>query len=351
MTAHTRKNGRRLGGGLAALGALAAFALTPSLLATPASALSPLPPPPVTSTRSISFTDGRGLLGEGVGCTLSPLAVDWLTQAAKMARLGYTVQPNLVPAYVDEGARKPTGRKCSGVNGSHIYMSLADATANRDLYGGQPQTSGLKYRVMTSLTRDLQVEEACGARDWMLAHGFNRFAGMFAPAAPTNQNLTDEIVTQVIQPCGFIKARTYGGVTVTKYQPLRTDGTRMAVNVRGKLNPVGYYRTLSVNGGSCPLTWQCTSGSKRTYMKPALLIRDLTDAPADSHMIVQAYRLVQGNQPGLWNCDGPVETHATYAAETYCANDYDEVVAAAAALGWVNNNPQSVLETWGWRAP
>lgn len=321
---------RRVLAPLTALLMLLAFAWS----ATPAKASGPTIVP--RQTRFLSVLVGRGTAFEAVGCRLAPGAVNVLEVAAWSHQRGVSLSSNLVPNYMDT-----TGHRfCQG---SIAYQTAWDAKQLADKYGSRHITSGMGYKVLTTLTHDEQVAEVCGARDYLEGMGFTSVTGMYAPATPyTPGEVTDEIVNDVIKPCGFKMTRDYGS-RVWPYQPMRADGTRVRVNVEDDQNPAGYHRVLSVNGGSCPTTWVCGDGGDRHYMQPAELIRDLHDAPAGSHMMLQIYRVVRGNVPGKWTCDGP--NHATYAAEVYCYSDYqrfinnipDDVVVA---------DPLTVANTW-----
>lgn len=313
--------------------AIATLALVASLTPTPSHA---------ADTRYVSFLVGRGLYAQSEGCKQMPGTVTTMQVAAYAHRLRIPMSANLIPTYVDAGNG---GRFCHG-GGMHLYLSLTDTRTLRDRYGWQHLTSGLAYRQMTTLSRTEQKREACGALNWMDAHGFNRARGLFAPANPDGPNMSDQALA-VAKSCGYVKIRDYGYRTWA-LAPRRADGSRIDTNVRGHLDPDGYYRTKSVNGGDCPATVQCGTGANRRYMLPAEMLNDLQDAPRGSHMVIQAYRWVTGKSRGWWNCDGPVEAHWTKQAELYCWGDYKRILDGL-PTDYIATDPLTVARAWGTR--
>jgi len=296
-------------------------------------------------TRYVTFSVARGLYAEAINCAVAPGAVDTFRVANYAARLGIPVSSNLIPARVDASRTAPNGHLC--LHSTHLYMNLGEAHALRDRYGSQMLTSGKQYRVMVDLTRAEQIDEACGALTWMTNRGFTNARGMFAAAYPGGREpLTDDIVTEVVRgTCGYVWARNYGAYTA-RYHPVRADGTRIRTNVRGNLHPVGYYRVVSVNGYSCPPTALCNSDGGSVYMQPAGILRDLRDAPPDSHMVIQGYRFVSGDYPRRWHCTGPSSEHWTRAIETYCWEDFRWIMDNLPA-DYVATDPLTVARAWG----
>lgn len=316
-----------------------ALALTACTGGEPSATPSPDPTYPA-DTRFLSVLVGRGTAFEAEGCRIAPGAVDVREVAQWSYEHGVRLSPNLVPAYLATG-----DRYCQGSRKEIGYLTLAEAKALTKTYAARPITSGSAYRVLTTLTHDQQVQEVCGAKDTLAKDGFPSVTGMFAPATAAAQGeVTDQIVDDVIRPCGFLMVRDYGART-WKYQPKRADGSRIKVTVRTDQDPAGYHRVVSINGGSCPAAWTCGDGGDRPYTSPDDLVRDLADAPPGSHMMVQFYRLVSGDVPGKWTCDGPVAQHATYAAEVYCYDDYQAFVQSVPP-DVVVTDPRTVAHSW-----
>lgn len=289
-----------------------------------------------TGTRYVTFGVGRAQFAEGVGCRVAPGAVTIREVTRYAGSLGIPFSPNVITNWTDEGARtEDNGRYCTS-GGKHIHMSWADLAHNRDEYGGQALTSGRNYLTMVDQTREVQRREACGALADMRERGHYNAWALFAAAMPGDKPGINDEVARNVQACGYTWLRAYGGYGTT------------TSNVRGNLPPEGYYRSNSVNGGSCPDHWDCTANA-RQYKDPAEFIEDLRNAPRNSHTIIQIYRIVEGYQPGKWRCDGPASDHMTYATELYCKNDLYRILEAADRLGFVATGPATVARAWGLR--
>jgi hypothetical protein len=251
---------------------------------------------------------------------------------------GFTLTGTIVTTWI-----KPSARNC--IEGMPLepfpkpilLPSWANLTSLRATYPFfDLVAAGRRYVSMKSLTPAQQRQEACGARDVLVAHGV---AAPIALYAYVNNQFTAAMNTMVRTQCGYVLGRRYGGTANT----LSTVGS-------------GFLTVFSINGGRCSdTTLPCSDlVTPRDYTPPSQLYTYNHPAPG-TWVVPQFYRLVSGAKTTgrlQWNCNGPGKSHFTFdqggnSTELYCAVDYYASFANEPARVAKNLNIRQVETEWG----
>jgi hypothetical protein len=309
--------------------------LSIGLMVVAAGTASAAPPPaPAYVTPLIAHTAWTAT----EGCTAVP-SVQTLPQALRALKSrGFTLTGTIVTTWI-----KPRVRNC--IEGMPLdpfpkpilLPSWADLATLRGRYPFFDLVSaGVHYVAMTSLTPAQQRQEACGARDVLVAHGV---ASPIALYAYVNNKFTTAMNAMVRSRCNYVLGRRYSA----------TANTPSSV-------ASGFLNVLSINGGKCsdPALPCATLDTRFVYTAPSMLYTYNHPAPG-TWVVPQYYRLVSGAKtsgPLRWNCNGPPASHFTFdqggnSTELYCAVDYYASLASEPAHVVTNLNIRQVEAKWG----
>jgi hypothetical protein len=272
------------------------------------------------------------------GCKAVP-GVQTLPQAlAAHNSQGFTLSGTIVTTWI-----KPSARNC--IEGMPLepfpkpilLPSWANLASLRARYPSfDLVAAGMHYVSMTSLTTMQQRQEACGARDVLVAHGVPAPIALYAYV---NNKFTAAMNTMVRSRCGYVLGRRYGS----------TANTPSTVSS-------GFLTVFSINGGRCTdMTLACSRLDTRfPYTAPSALYA-YNHPAAGAWVVPQFYRLVTGTKTTgalRWNCAGPPSSHFTFdqggnSTELYCANDYYASLANEPAYVKKALNIRQVEAEWG----
>ena len=240
---------------------------------------------------------------------------------AEIARRGMVPTGSVVTSFVNEttvGCKKPA-----------LYPSWADLQAWHTQYGLELVSSGATKAKFNQIDAAHQWSESCGTLPAFQVHGFSRAWRLFNYP---NDSWTLDAQSSVVGNC-FAWGRDYAN----------------KINTRsGQASPwFGYVKQLV--GGSCndpalPCYNPAVAPGKR-YMLPATIAKWMSPH-SDAWRVIQIYRLVDGAQPGLWDCTA-ADPRAHWAAvtETYCFGDLKTLLDAVSP-STVVTDPAGVARVW-----
>ncbi|MDX6533757.1 MAG: hypothetical protein QOF68_1501 [Gaiellales bacterium] len=268
----------------------------------------------------------------------SRMAVDAADRCVKdntnVLRLDADVAPalasrGLLPTGTVQTKTTQEGSRFCGHWGLSLFASWADLQMMRDGFGWA-LVSHSRHRAdyLPTMTPQKQWDETCGSLLDLRAHGHIRGGGFFA--YPNNRQ-NDGLQADFAGQC-FAFGRRYGAGMTT-----RTAGVA----------PPYWQSTGQFIGGRCNDTsLPCAHVAPGRYTSPDSMINRLRALRNDQWFTLQAYLLVEGSRPGLWDCTAPNwEAHWTTDAERYCWNDYQRVLSAIPA-NVVVTDPQTVADAW-----
>jgi hypothetical protein len=240
---------------------------------------------------------------------------------AEIAGRGMRPTASVVTAFVKEttvSCKKPA-----------LYPSWADLTSWHAQFGLELVSSGATKAKFTQIDPAHQWSESCGTLPVFEAHGFTRAWGMFNYPM---DSWTIGAQSSIVANC-FAWGRDYAN----------------KINTRsGQAAPwLGYVKQLV--GGSCndpalPCYNPAAPPGKR-YTLPSTIATWMSPHN-DAWRVIQVYRLVDGAQPGLWDCTA-ADPRAHWAAvvEAYCFGDLKTLLGAVSAATIVTD-PAGVARAW-----
>jgi hypothetical protein len=260
-----------------------------------------------------------------------------------VARLDTVVAPTLAQMGLDPmgtietGPTRPSTYWCGHYN-STLFASwdLARQLAAQDGWTFGSHSASYPDSQSAWSVRDV-VGETCASEQTLAAQGLPGGQGLFAwpnnyvhqPALPDVEGCFD-----FSRP----NAKTYV-----------TDQSTAAA-------PPYFAAMRPLNGGTCndPAAACFTSTAplaEGTYTLPSRVIGMLGQMSGAQWSILQAYVLVTGSRPGMWDCTSvDPKQHWTDDTERYCWNDYLSIVQAIPA-GITVTDPATVAAAWGRTAP
>ena len=216
--------------------------------------------------------------------------------------------------------------------------SLAQQLASQDGWSFISHTATYPYNdtLWSALSPQGMYDETCGSAQRITAHGL---PGANGSLAWPNGYVYDPATTDV-QAC-YDFGRTFGnGITdqATGTAPPYEESARG-------------FQGGACNDPSAPCYTYSFSHAPNRYRSPTSMAQLVASAQASQWITLQAYLLVTGSRPGLWDCTSPDwSQHWTYDTERYCWNDYLSVVSTLPP-GVTVTDPASVGAAWGRVAP
>jgi hypothetical protein len=266
--------------------------------------------------------DRAQLAQASASCTQQDGSVPLPDILAEIAGRGMRPTASVVTSFVKEtsvSCKKPA-----------LYPSWSDLTAWHTQYGLELVSSGATKARFTMIDPARQWSESCGTLPVFEAHGFTRAWGMFNYPV---DSWTLDAQGSIVGNC-FAWGRDYAN----------------KINTRsGQTAPwFGYVKQLV--GGSCndpalPCYNAAAPAGKR-YTLPSGTIAGWMSPHADAWRVIQVYRLVEGAQPGLWDCTEPdPRAHWAAVVETYCFDDLKTLLDAVSPATIVTD-PAGVARAW-----
>jgi hypothetical protein len=253
-----------------------------------------------------------------------------------VARLDTVVAPELASRGIAGTGTVETGITSDDTEVCvHYHSTLAaswnDIAALRDTYGWTFVSHSRTYaKNWAAMTPTQQWNESCGSIVDLEDHGNMRADGLFA----WPDNKWDATVQQNVVSTCFAFGRQYGSGVTTE---------------TGGITPPYWQSTRGLSGGRCndPAAPCSTLAASTTYRSPASIISKLQSLQSDQWYTIQAYVLVTGSRPGMWDCTSPDwRDHWTMDVERYCWTDYQSILDAIPPNAVVTD-PKTVAQAWG----
>jgi hypothetical protein len=235
-----------------------------------------------------------------------------VTNNTGVARLDTVVAPELRrrglqgTGTVQTGVTREDTHSCVH-GGRSLGASWNELAQLRDGYGWDFVSHSSTFATnIAGLSAGERWDETCGSMEVLKAHGHARADGLFAWP---NNKWDPGVQLNLVSTC-FAFGRQYGpGVT--------TRGI--------STSPPFWQSTMGMSGGRChdPLLPCSRFNTFTTYRPPQVMADKLAALRDDQWLTIQAYILVTGSRPGLWDCTSPDwRAHWSSEAERYCWADY-----------------------------
>jgi hypothetical protein len=256
-----------------------------------------------------------------------------------VARLDTVVAPTLFqmglhPTGTIETGPTQTSSYWCGHSRSTLYTSWALARQLAAQYGwtfGSHSATYPSTQVAWQATN--VINETCGSEQTLAAQGLAGAQGLFA----WPDNYVYQPALPDVEGC---------------FDFSRPNAQTYVTNQATATQPPFYAAMRPVNGGTCnDTTAACSTPvsplATTTYTLPSKVIAMLEQMKGAQWSILQAYVLVTGSRPGMWDCTSadPAE-HWTDDTERYCWADYLAILNAIPA-GLTVTDPATVAAAWG----